>query len=158
MPPYMLSLIVALHALSAVVWIGGMFFAYLCLRPAAGSMQPPHRLKLWAAVLERFFPWVWLAVIILLASGLWMMLTVFGGLAQAAAYIHVMFGLGIVMMLLFMHVYFAPFRRLKRAVAATDWTTGAAQLSQIRRLVGINLVLGLIVVVVATGGRYWAAG
>lgn len=154
--PHALSLALALHVLSAVIWVGGMFFAYLCLRPAAGALEPPHRLRLWVAVFERFFPWIWLAVAVLLASGLWMSVVVFGGFAHASLYVHLMFGLGIVMMLLFMHVYFAPFQRLKRAVAAADWATGGAQLGQIRRLVGINLILGLIVVAIATGGRYWS--
>ncbi len=62
------------------------------------------------------------------------------------------------MMLLFLHVYFAPFQRLKRAVAASEWTDGSVHLGQIRRLVGINLLLGLIVVAVAAGGRYWPVG
>ncbi len=66
--PHALSLVLALHVLSAVLWVGGMFFAYLCLRPAAGALEPQHRLRLWAAVFERFFPWVWLSILILLTA------------------------------------------------------------------------------------------
>ena len=60
------------------------------------------------------------------------------------------------MVAIFLHVYFAPFKRLKLAVAAQDWPEGGKYLNQIRKLVGINLSLGLIVVIVASSGRYIA--
>ncbi len=144
-----------LHALAAVVWVGGMFFAYVVLRPvAAGQLQPPQRLTLWAGVFGKFFPWVFAAIGILLLTGFWMVFGFYGGFGAVGPYVHTMLWLGIVMMLLFMHVFFAPFKRLKMAVAAEDWTTGAAKLAQIRLLIAINLALGLCVVAIASGGRY----
>jgi uncharacterized membrane protein len=131
-----------------------MFFAYMALRPASGALEPPQRLALWARVLGRFFPWVWLAVIVLLATGYWMIFVIFGGFAGSRMYIHLMQGLGIIMMLLFLHLFFAPYRRLQTAVAAQDWPVAAKQLNQIRIIVATNLLLGLIVVIVAAGGRY----
>ena len=59
--------------LGATVWVGGMFAAYMCLRPAAGPLEPPVRLKLWSAFFQKFLPWVWVAILLLLASGYWMM-------------------------------------------------------------------------------------
>jgi len=101
----MLSVLIALHVLSAVVWVGGMFFAYMALRPvAARLLEPPHRLTLWAEVFKRFFPWVWLAVLLLLVTGLWMVFGYFGGMSGAGMRIHLMLGIGIVMMLIFFHV------------------------------------------------------
>ena len=144
-----------LHALAAVVWVGGMFFAYVVLRPvAAGQLQPPQRLALWAGVFGKFFPWVFAAIVILLLTGFWMVFAFYGGFGAVGPYVHTMLWLGIVMMLIFMHVYFAPFKRLKLAVAAEDWTTGSAKLAQIRLLIAINLALGLCVVAIASGGRY----
>jgi uncharacterized membrane protein len=64
-------------------------------------------------------------------------------------------GLGIVMMLLFLHLYFAPWRRFRAAVARHDWVEGGRQLGQIRMIVTINLVLGLITIAAASGGSYW---
>ena len=29
---------IPLHTLAAVIWVGGMFFAYLILRPSAGAL------------------------------------------------------------------------------------------------------------------------
>jgi uncharacterized membrane protein len=139
-----------LHVVSDVIWVGGMFLAYTAVRPAAGEvLDPPLRLKLWTGIFRRFFPWVWAAVILILATGFAMM----GQLAKVAGYIIVMAVIGVVMSAIFLHIYFAPFGRLKRAVAAEDWKAGGAALNQIRVLVGVNLVLGLINVAVAVLGR-----
>ncbi|MBW7472670.1 CopD family protein [Marinobacter sp. M216] len=150
-----MSLAIALHVLSAVVWVGGMFFAYMAMRPAVIEVvEASQRGTLWCRTLSRFFRWVWLAIILLLVTGYWMVFSVFGGMAGAGWHIHAMQGLGLIMMLLFFHVYFAPFRRLKQAVAEKDPQEGGRRVGQIRRLVGINLILGLVVIVVGAGGRY----
>lgn len=150
-----MAIAVMLHVLAVVIWVGGMFFAYMALRPVAASqLEPPLRLRLWDGVFARFFPWVWISVVVILISGFWMIFSVFGGFATVGLYIHLMLGLGIVMMLIFFHVYFAPYKRLKRAVAAEDWPTGGASLGQIRRLVGINTLIGLLTIIIASAGRY----
>lgn len=141
-----------LHILSTTVWVGGMFFAYVALRPVAASvLQPPLRLQLWHGTLARFFQWVWLSVGLLLATGLHMTMKL-GGFA-APLHARVMLILGVIMMLVFAHVFFAPFARLGRAVASGDWPAGGLALGQIRRLVGINLVLGIVTITIATAGR-----
>ena len=147
-------LALALHVLSVVIWVGGMFFAHRFLRPAAADvLEPPQRLTLWVQVFGRFFPWVWLSIVTLLVTGFGMMFGWFGGM-QAPLYVHIMMGLGVVMMLIFMHVFFAPYRRLRQAVTDQDWKEGGRRLAQIRMLVGINTLLGLGVIVVATVGRF----
>ncbi|RMG59236.1 MAG: hypothetical protein D6717_01645 [Gammaproteobacteria bacterium] len=149
-----MSIALALHVLSVVVWVGGMFFAYMCLRPAAVEvLEPPLRLQLWVATFRRFFPFVWAAVILIPAAGYWM-IGKFGGFANLPLYVHIMNGLGIVMILIFLHVFFAPYRRLRRAVEAADWPAGGKALAQIRMLVGTNTLIGLATVAIATGGRY----
>ncbi|MCH8078886.1 MAG: CopD family protein [Proteobacteria bacterium] len=150
-----MALAVTLHLLAAVIWVGGMFFAYMALRPVAGSLlEPPVRQTLWAGVFKRFFPWVWLSIVVLLGTGFWMIFAELGGMANVGLHVHIMLLLGILMMLLFMHIYFGPFRRLKQAVEENNWETGGAKLNQIRLLIKINLILGLLVVIVATIGRY----
>lgn len=150
-----MAVAITLHILAAVVWVGGMFFAYVALRPvAARLLEPPLRLPLWAQTFTRFFPWVWVAVVILPVTGYWLIFSVFEGFAYTDIHVHVMQVTGWIMILIFLHVYFAPFRRLKTAVAAADWAGASKQLGQIRRLVGVNLILGLVTIVVATGGRY----
>lgn len=144
-----------LHILAAVIWVGGMFFAHQMLRPAAAALDPPQRLPLWQRVFARFFPVVWACIAALLVSGYGMVIWGFGGFGNIGIHIHLMQGIGIVMMLAFAHLYFAPWQRFRRAVDAKDFPGAAAQLNQIRRIVGFNLVLGLIVVVVGATGRYW---
>lgn len=144
-----------LHVLAAVVWVGGMFFAYVALRPvAAAQLEAPARLALWSGVFRVFFPWVFAAIVTLLLTGYWMVLSFYGGFDAVGLYVHLMIWAGYVMMLLFFHVFFAPYKRLKRAVAAEDWPAGGKSLAQIRVLIGINLTLGLAVVAIASGGRY----
>lgn len=146
-----------LHVLSVVIWVGGMFFAWVVLRPeAAGLLDPPARLALWAGVFGRFFPWVFASIGVILVSGFWMIFAGFGGFAGVGLPVHLMLALGIGMMLIFLHVYFAPYRRLAQAVARQDWTAGGRHLAQIRVLVGVNLALGVLTVAVAAGGRYLA--
>lgn len=147
-----MTLSLFLHVLSVVVWVGGMFFAYMALRPvAAGVLEPPQRLTLWAGVFDKFFPWVWVSVVLILLTGLHMLM-VFGG-ASAPLYALAMLVLGVAMMLIFGHVFFAPYKKLKRAVAAQDWKAGGAALGQIRMLIGINLSLGLLTIAVVFLGR-----
>lgn len=149
-----MHLLISLHLLSVLVWVGGMFFAYVVLRPAAASLEPPLRLTLWAESFNRFFPWVWASIAVLLISGLMLIFNYFGGFAGAAGYIHAMFTLGLVMTAIFAHVFFAPYRRLKTAVNAKDWATAGHNLNQIRRMIGINLLLGLMTTMLGAAGRY----
>lgn len=142
-----------LHLISVVIWVGGMFFAYMALRPAAVEvLQPPLRLPLWAATFKRFFPWVWLSVGLILLSGL-LMIRLMGGMAAVSLYVHIMFAVGLLMMAIFAHVFFAPFKRLRQGVAAQDWPAAGAALGQIRMLVGVNLGLGLVNIAIASLGH-----
>lgn len=138
-----------LHILGVTVWVGGMFFAYMVLRPiAAIALQAPQRLQLWEGVFGKFFFWVWIAVALILGSGLAMMAMI----GKPPVHVTAMFVLGVVMMLIFAHVFFAPYKRLKRAVVAQDWSAGGAALGQIRSLVGINLILGLVTMCIGSMG------
>jgi uncharacterized membrane protein len=152
--PVMIVLLL-IHVLAAVIWVGGMVFAHFMLRPAALALEPPPRLALFRRVFSRFFPTVWATVVLLLASGFGMIYVGFGGFAHLPQYIDVMIGLGIVMMLAFGHLYFAPWRRMGRALDAGDLQAGGKALNQIRLIVTFNLYLGLIVVAVGATGPYW---
>jgi len=134
-----------------------MFFAYISLRPAAAkALEMPQRLKLWKKTLTSFFFWVWVCVITLPATGFWIILAHYGGMSRGQWYIYVMMALGIIMILIFLHVFFAPFRRLCKAVKQENFQLASENLAQVRKFLGINLLLGVIVVVVAGGLRYLA--
>lgn len=145
------SLALILHEWSVIVWVGGMFFALLVLRPASGPLDPPARLALWRRVLAGFFPWVFAAIVLLLVSGF----TLFLGGYAIGPHVHAMMGIGILMMLIFLHLYFAPWKRFRVACDASDNGKAAAQLNQIRILVTINLILGLLTAAIGSSGRFW---
>jgi uncharacterized membrane protein len=139
-----------LHLVADVVWIGGMFLAYMAVRPAIVEvLEPPQRLKLWAAIFRRFFPWVWAAIGLLLGSGFSMM----GAMGKVPLYVVGMTLIGIVMTAIFLYIYFMPFGALRRAVAAGDWKAGGVALGTIRVLIGTNLALGLVNIAIAVFGR-----
>ena len=150
-----MGIALTLHLLAATIWVGGLFFALVCLRPAAAGLDPAHRLKLWADALGAFFRWVWIAAVLLLATGLWMMFSVLGGMEGAGMHVHLMLGIGLLMMLMVGHIWFAPLKRLRGAVAGSHWGDAGKALNQIRVLIAVNLALGLAVLAIASGGRYF---
>ena len=155
--PYYLSAAIAGHLLAAVIWVGGMFFAYTALRPAAAKLlEAPQRLKLWRKTLVSFFFWVWICIIALPATGYWIIFAHYDGMARVGWHVHIMQVLGVIMILIFLHVFFAPFMRLRKAVKQENYQVASENLAQIRKFVGINLFLGIIVLIVAGGLRYLA--
>jgi uncharacterized membrane protein len=151
----MIVLLLALHLLAAVFWVGGMAFAYWVLRPAAGPLEPPVRLPLWRRVFGIFLPWAGASVAVLLVTGYFMMLLYFGGFAAAPLYVNVMQGLGWLMVLLYLHLVFAPWKRFRTALDQGALAEAGKQLNQIRMIVAGNLTLGVLTVLIGGTGRYW---
>ncbi|MES1932995.1 hypothetical protein T35B1_10311 [Salinisphaera shabanensis T35B1] len=149
-----MSVLIALHALAAVIWVGGLFFLVGILRPAASSVPLAERLPLLSTAMGRFFLWVWIAIIVLLVTGN-TMIFMLGGMAGVPLYIHLMQALGWVMFLLFGHMFFSPWRRVRVALSAGALADALRAMNQLRFFAAINLAIGLLVVVIATGGRYW---
>jgi uncharacterized membrane protein len=138
--------------LAALIWVGGMFLAYVVLRPAAVEvLEPPQRLRLWDAVFRRFFHWVWGSVAILLASGFYM-IYLYGGFASAPGHVHAMLAMGLLMMAIYGYVFFACYVPFKLLVAKQDWKSAGNMLGRIRKLIAVNLTLGLLTVCVAVVG------
>ena len=142
------------HVLSLIVWLGGMVFAHFFLRPAVQALEPLQRVRLMHDVLQRFLAAVGVAVLLVLASGLWMIGLLAHQATQAGGHFAMpldwttMATLGLVMMAIFGHIRFALLRRLQRAVAASDAPAGGRALASIRSWVAVNLALGLAIVVV----------
>jgi uncharacterized membrane protein len=104
---------------------------------------------------QNFFPWVWVAILFLLASGYWMVFKTFGGFAAVGVHVHLMQATGWVMIALFLWLFHGPWLAFKRAVDAADWPSAGGCLNRIRQIIAVNLPLGLIVVVIGASGRYW---
>ena len=136
------DLLLALHLLGAVVWVGGMLFALAVLRPSLAVLAPAQRLDLHRQVFRRFFLIVWHVMPVMLATGFAMIFVVYGGFSGLRWNVNVMMLLGLVMSGIFVGMYFGPWAALRRGA-------DPAPVDRIRRLVQLNLALGLIVVVVA---------
>jgi uncharacterized membrane protein len=160
------SLMLFLHVLAVVVWVGGMFVMHFAVRPVAiAQLAPPQRLPLLTAILGRFFGWVTVAVLLVLATGVAMIVGIGAGAAAAGSSafgeglrlahgsVHLMFAIGLLMAVIFALIRGVPYVRLQRALAAGDLPAAAKSLDVIRKLVATNLALGIVTVAVATLGR-----
>lgn len=147
------TLLLCLHLLAATLWVGGMACMHLAVRPAAvARLEPPQRLPFMAEALGRFFAWVSGSIAVLLATGLAMIL-LGGGFATTHWRVHAMFAIGLLMMAIFAHLRVVPYRRLRAAVANSNWPQAGQHLASVRLLVSANLVLGVLVYAVAVLGR-----
>lgn len=125
-------ILLTLHVFAAVIWMGGMFFAYMVLRNSVGPLEPAVLLALWHRIFRRFFPWVWASIVLLLVSGYGMLFLYFGAFAGAGLHVHLMQGTGILMILLFVLLFFVPWRRFDHAVEREAFIEAAKDLDQIR--------------------------
>lgn len=147
-----------IHLLSIIVWVGGMVFVHFFLRPAVAQLDVPDRVRLMHDVLGRFFNAVLVAAGLVLASGIWMIGRIAKQTVQAGVKFNmpiewmVMSLLGVLMVVIFGHIRFALYKRLARAVNATDWPAGGAALASIRFWVTVNLAIGVVIVLVTLVG------
>lgn len=146
------QLLLFLHLVGMAAWVGGMFFAYFCLRPAAAAvLDPPLRLPLWAATFRLFLRYTALAVALVVGSGFAMIAR--AGFAQAPPGWHAMMALGLAMTAVYAVVALRLYPRFAAHCAAAAWPAAAQVLNGIRRLVALNLILALITVGAATSAR-----
>lgn len=142
----------ALHVLSIVLWVGGMIFAHFVLRPAVAGLSVADRLTLMADVLRRFFALVSVASLVALLTGYLMVGNVAAAASRAGGSFvwpsdwTVMAVLGTLMVLLFGHIRFALFPKLRRAVEAQEWEAGGMALAKLRTWVSVNLAIGLVLI------------
>jgi uncharacterized membrane protein len=138
--------VLALHVLCAVIWVCGMFFAYVVLRPSMSVLEPIQRIALHTQVFRRFFLVVWHVMPLILITGFAVLFGFYGGMASVGWNVHLMLLLGLIMSAVFLLIVFGPYARFRRT---TDRATAAASIDRIRQLIGINLVIGIVTVVVA---------
>ena len=148
------GILLALHLLAAVLWVGGMAFAWMVLRPSVSVLDPPARVALHAAVFRRFFLVVWHAMVVALLTGWAMVAVVFGGFAHLPWPVNAMQALGLVMAVIFLFIFFRPWAAMRAALAAGDQPGAVTAIGRIRGLIQLNLVLGLIVVVLGALAQF----
>ena len=143
-----------LHLIAGIVWMGGMTFMLFALRPAVIiAMEAQPRAILMGQVWKRFYAMVLASIVVLFATGTHLYTATFratrlatgdGGVPLGW---NIMLVLGLVMMLIFGHIYFAGFKNYKRSVAAGDWPLAAKAASLIHTMTLINFSLGWLAIV-----------
>ncbi|MBW9257716.1 MAG: hypothetical protein K1562_08820 [Candidatus Thiodiazotropha sp. (ex. Lucinisca nassula)] len=148
-----MSIALTLHLLAVIVWVGGMFFAHVILRPVLNDQLEPHqRLPLLLKVFDGFFPWVWGSVFTILASGFWMLFTHYGG--ETGWWLSFMAVVGTLTAAIFVFIYAIPYHQFGTALKSDDMPRAVAAISLIRQLILVNLILGMVVSLLATLGKY----
>ena len=143
-----------LHLIAGIVWLGGMTFMLFALRPAAlATLEAQSRAQLMGQVWRRFFALVLAAIVVLFATGTHLYTQTFRAarLATGEGSVplgwNVMLVLGLSMMLIFGHIYFAGFKKYKRAVAAGEWPLASKAAGLIHTMTVINFCLGWAAIV-----------
>lgn len=148
----MLRYVIAVHLLAVVLWVGGMSFTLLVLRQGLAPLAPPERLGVLARVFARFLPVVGAAVVVIVLTGGWLLVQ-YGGVRAAPWGVHAMLALGAVMIVIYVVLLARHNPRFQVAVAAQDWPAAGALAERIRKLVSVNLVLGIVVIIAGVAGR-----
>lgn len=152
---YTFAATIGLHTLAAVIWVGGMFFAHLVLRPSVTEMTASLRLALWRRVLPRFFVWAALSIAVLLVTGYGVLLTGYrGGISGGNLHIDIMQIIGAVMIVLYLYMLAIPYMLFRRALDTNDLGAAAVQQGRIRTIVLMNLVLGLFTTFIGAAGTF----
>ena len=148
-----MGIAVTVHLLGVIIWVGGMFFAHMVLRGAMNKgLEPEFRLPLMLKVFDAFFPWVWLSMILILASGYWMLFFVYE--SETTLWLSFMSVAGTLMAAIFVFIYAIPYHQFSTALESKDMPRAVASISLIRQLILTNLILGLLITVISLLGRH----
>jgi len=146
--------VLPLHLLAAVVLVGGLFFVWVVAWPLARGLDIETASSLWQQMLSRFFAWGWVSLLLILATGIGMVFLKFGGFSGVPMIHRANMAIGIPAIALFGYVFFGPWQQYRRVVSRRDWTAARRQITRVRVLIGIVMVLGLVASVVSAVGRY----
>ena len=109
------------------------------------------------AILQRFLMWVGVSVLVLIVTGYWLVFAVYGGFAGMPMHVNLMARHRLDHV---PDVRPSVFSRrgpsFTAPVDAEDWPEAVARHNTIRRIIEINLTLGILTVVIAAGGRFWS--
>jgi uncharacterized membrane protein len=144
------NILLAVHLLSAVIWVGGGFYTVVVLRPALNLLDAAPRLQVQMQTLKKLFFYIWHAMPLMILTGWAMVFLAWGGFGALPWSINAMQGLGILMALIFLYTFFDPWQRLRRAVRP-----GPELFTRVRNLVTLNVVLGTLTIVASALGHSW---
>lgn len=150
-----MTVALSLHTLATIIWLGGLFFLCVVFQLAAQHYETAMALTLWHRVVSRFFVWAWISLVVILVSGVAMVFLKFGGFSGVPSIHRVNMAIGIPAILLYVYLYFIPWRRFRRAMLSGQWRVAKDNNRQARIIMTLILALGIIASVVSLGGRYY---
>ena len=150
------ALLLAVHLVGAALWVGGMGYAIMVLRPSLPVIEPAARAALLVEAHRRFLRIVWAMMPLVLLSGYGLMFWVLGGFRGVGWAVHVMHTVGLVMGGLFLVIWFGPFQAMRRAMAAGELPAAMAANERLRKLIGINFSLGVVALALGGFARFGA--
>ena len=148
------SIALLLHLVAINIWVGGSFFAIVILGRVIKKLETQQQLVVWQLVLKRFFLWAWIAVAVLLGSGIALIQLRYAGFQNIPLHILLMGLIALVMVLVFLFIYLVPYRQFRQHVEKGDVEACLQELHMIRMAGTLNLILGIGIVFVITGGPY----
>lgn len=132
----MIKSLTFLHILSAIVWIGGMVFSLLFLKPSLKEISNEEQRKRFLhSVFLRFFGAVWLSIVLLFITGMGL----WHGYRKDFSHnplFHAKLFLFTLMVIVFFYLFFFLFRK--------------GRFSHIPNIVAVNLFLGLLILLIIT--------
>ncbi|MFT9400444.1 hypothetical protein [Acetobacter sp.] len=141
------SLVLALHILCIVVWIGGAVYATAILRPSLSLLDNTQRNSVHLQTLGRFFKMLTHVIPTALITG-WLLILHEGGFAHVPWTTNAMQGLGVIMALLFVRILTGPYQKARRAIRPQP-----ATFDSIRSQILIIVAMGVLAVLVAAMGH-----
>uniref|UniRef100_A0A7C2ZI48 Copper resistance protein D domain-containing protein n=1 Tax=Hydrogenobacter sp. TaxID=2152829 RepID=A0A7C2ZI48_9AQUI len=130
----MIKSLLFLHLFFAIVWVGGMVYSLLFLRPSLREIaQEEQRGKFLKQVFSKFFLAVWLSIIVLFLTGMSLWHGYRKDFSDNSLF-HIKLFLFGLMVIIFTYIYFFLFRRNK--------------LSHIPNLIGVNLLLSILILLI----------
>jgi uncharacterized membrane protein len=141
---YLVWLVTAIHLLCVVLWVGGMAFLLVTLRPSMAAIDPAARLVLQGAVFRRFFRLVWQIMPMAIVSGLLLLILSYSHQALPWEVMVMQTG-GVLMAAIFIGMVLVPNKRFQAKLA--DGTATAADVAPIRRLIWLSLGIGTIILI-----------
>jgi uncharacterized membrane protein len=151
-----IGLVLAIHILAVIIWLGGLFFLVVVLGPSAESLDAAGASSVWYRTLSRSLAWGWLSLVLIVVTGVAMVFLVFGGYGHLPNIHRVNMAIGIPAIALYSYVYLMPWRQLGRAVRSSDRVVAAKKRHQVRTLLATILVLALSAAFMSALGRYYS--
>jgi uncharacterized membrane protein len=143
----------AVHQIGVLIWIGSLFFVRLVLLPAtAATRAPMDRMSFRLAAYRRMFRWGWVSMLLVWGSGLWSLRA--PELTKLPLHVEIMAAIAGVMVLLHLVGFLVLYLNMEIAVQEERLIGAAKNNFWMRKLIWVNLILGLAAALLGASGGY----